>query len=145
MIKSKWLGIPVLLATGFVAVWTTNTPAQEPAVAMICRGELRTFRTDAGKTITTPFKWAKEVAGKENPGAGECAWFDRAPLPTEQKTGRDNALHGNPGPFSDLPVGTFAKLCVDRSTMTIRSVVRSTGHQTAPFQLPPFNTEGCPT
>ena len=144
MIKSKWLGIPVILATGFVAVWVTNTPAQEPTAAMICRGELHTYRTEGGKVITTPFKWAKEVAGKENPGAGECAWFDRAPVPSEIKEGRDNALRGNVGPYDNLPAGTFGKFCVTRATMTVRSVVRSTGHQTAPFHLPPFTADGCP-
>jgi hypothetical protein len=141
----KWLALPAVLMAGVAAVWVTNAPAQEPTVALMCRGELRTYRTDGGKVITTPFKWAKEVAGKENPGGGECAWFDRAPAPTEIKEGRDNALHGNLGPFSDLPAGTFGKLCVVRATMTVRSIVRSTGHQTAPFQLPPFTSDGCPS
>src|SRR4051794_5746814 len=79
MLKLSWLGIPVLLATGFVGVWVTQTTAQEPTVALICRGELRTLRSDGGKVITTPFKWAKQPVAKENPGGGECAWMDRMP------------------------------------------------------------------
>ena len=145
MIKSKWLGIPVILATGFVAVWVTNAPAQEPTAAMICRGELHTYRTEGGKVITTPFKWAKQPVDKENPGGGECAFMDRMPEPSEIKEGRDNALHGNLGPFDSLPVGTFGKFCVIKSTMTVRSVIRDTGHQTAPFVLPPFNSGNCPS
>src|SRR5262249_33690807 len=100
---------------------------------------------DGGKTIRTPFKWAKEAAGKTNPGAGECAWIDRLPEPTEVKTGRDNAIHGNLGPFDNLPVGTFGKICVtkENNDIVVRGVVRGSG-QNAPFVLPPFNNDGCP-
>ena len=139
----KWLAIPAVLVAGFAAVSVTNAPAQEPSVALICRGELRTNRTDGGKVVKTPFKWAKEAASKENPGTGECAWIDRTPLPTEIKTGPDNVINGNLGPFDNLPVGTFAKLCVTRATLAIRGVVRGTG-PTQPFVLPPWSNDGCP-
>src|SRR5262245_21929281 len=138
MMKSKWLVIPGILATAFVATCVTNAPAQEPSVALICRGPLNTYRTDGGKAINTPFKWAKQAASKENPGFGECAWFDRTPEPSEVKTGRDNAIHGALGPFDTLPVGTFGKICVTRATMTVRGVVRGDGAN-APFVLPPFS------
>ena len=139
----KWLAIPAVLTAGVAAVWVTNAPAQEPSVVLICRGELRTMRTDGGKVIKTPFKWAKEAAGKENPGAGECAWLDRTPLPAEIKTGPENVINGNLGPFDNLPAGTFAKLCVTRATVTMRGFVRGTT-ATAPFMLPPFTADGCP-
>ena len=139
----KWFAIPAVLMAGFVAVPVTNAPAQEPSVALICRGELRTNRTDGGKVVKTPFKWAKEAASKENPGTGECAWIDRTPLPSEIKTGPDNVINGNLGPFDNLPVGTFGKICVTRATLTVRGFVRGTG-QTAPFILPPWSNDGCP-
>jgi hypothetical protein len=141
----KWLAISGASALCFVTVWVADAPAQQQTVALICRGPLLTFRTDGGKTITTPFKWAKDAASKEQPGAGECAWTDRTPQPTEVKEGKDNVVRGNLGPFDNLPVGTFGKFCVNRATndMMVRSFVRGSG-QNAPFVLPPFNNDGCP-
>jgi hypothetical protein len=54
---------------------------------------------------------------------------------------------GNLGPFDSLPPQTYGKMCVspagDTKDLTVRQVVRQLGHQTAPFNLPPFNAEGC--
>ena len=114
MIKSKWLAVSGMSALCLGTVWVSSVPAQEPTVALFCRGPLNTFRSDGGKTIKTQFKWAKESASKENPGASECAWFDRTPQPAEVKQAPDNALNGNLGPFESLPPGTFGTFCVTK-------------------------------
>src|SRR5262245_45174428 len=145
MLKSKWLAISgVALCLGTISV--TNVPAQETSVALFCRGPLNTFRSDGGRTIKTPFKWAKEAAGQENPGAGECAWVDRTPQSSEVKQGRDNAIVGNLGPFDNLPVGTFGKICITKANndLVVRGVVRGSGAN-APFVLPPFANDECPS
>src|SRR6266404_5523813 len=141
----KWFAIPTVLMAGVAAVWVTNAPAQEPSVVLICRGELRTIRTDGGKVIKTPFKWAKEAAGKENPGAGECAWADRAPQGNE-KPGDPSTIIGNMGPFDNIPVGTIGKICVTKASgdgkdLMVKQIVRQLGHQTAPFHIPPFSAD----
>src|SRR5205085_12637398 len=101
MVKSRWLAIPGALVLCFGTVWVTNAqaPAQGPSVAVYCRGPLSTFRTEGGKVIRTPFKWSKEAATKENPGAGECAWADGPPQGIESKPGESSAIVGNLGPF----------------------------------------------
>jgi hypothetical protein len=146
MIKSKWLAISGMSALCVGTIWVTSVPAQEPSTALFCRGPLTTLRSDGGKTVKTRFKWAKEAAGKANPGAGECAWADRIPEPAEIKQGPDNAITGNLGPFDTLPVGTYGKLCITKANdaLVVRSVIRGDG-QNAPFVLPPFTNEGCPT
>src|SRR5262249_60379035 len=117
MIPSRWLVIPMTSALCIVGIWAAidKAPAQGPSTALICRGPLATFRTDGGKLIRTPFKWAKQAAGKENPAAGECAWVDRTPEAAEIKPDNANAVVGNLGPFDNLPVGTFAKICVNKA------------------------------
>ena len=146
--KLRRLAIPAASVLSFVTVWAAGaqTPAQGPSDVLFCRGPLSTFRTDGGKTIRTPFKWAKEAATKANPGAGECAWADRAPEPAEMKTGPDNNITGNLGPFDNLPVGTVGKFCVYKANdvLMVRGVVRGTG-PTAPFVEPPFTAGGCPS
>ena len=148
MIKSRWLAIPGASVLCLVTVWVTNAqaPAQEPSLPLYCRGPLSTFRTAGGAIIKTPFKWAKEAASKANPGPGECAWADRPPQATEIKPADDNVMVGNLGPFDDLPVGTYGKICVFRATnndLVVRAVTRGTA-QNAPFQNPPFSSGGCP-
>ena len=129
-------------------VTSAQTPApQGPAYAVYCRGPLSTFRTEGGKVIKTPFKWAKEAAMKENPGAGECAWADRAPQGKE-KPGDTSTIIGNMGPFDNIPVGTIGKICVtkasgDSNDLLVKQIVRQLGHQTAPFHIPPFTADGC--
>jgi hypothetical protein len=151
MIKFRWFAIAEASVLCFAAVWATNTqaPAQEPSFAVYCRGPLSTFRTEGGKVIRTPFKWAKEAATKENPGPGECAWADRAP----EKPGDSGAIVGNLGPFDSIPVGTIGKVCVSRASnpssgqnndLIVREVIRQLGHETAPFHRPPFSGAGCP-
>ena len=141
----KWLATAGASALCVATVLVANVPAQAQTTALICRGELHTLRTDGGKTVRTPFKWAKEAAGKENPGAGECAWVDGTPQPTEVKEGRNNTINGSLGPFDNLPVGTYAKFCIDRAKndMTVKGFVRGTS-ATAPFVLPPWDNDGCP-
>lgn len=148
MIKSRWLAIAGASLLCFGTFWGASAQAADegPSFALYCRGPLNTFRTDSGKVIKTPFKWAKEAATKENPEAGECAWADRAPQGNE-KPGADSTMVGNLGPFDSLPVRTFGKICVTRpasgNELSVRQVVRQLGHQTAPFHLPPFTAEGC--
>jgi len=150
MIKSRWLAIPGALVLCFGTVWVTNAqaPAQGPSFAVYCRGPLSTFRTEAGKVIRTPFKWAKEAATKENPGAGECAWADGPPSGMETKPGDSSAIVGNLGPFDSIPVGTIGKICVSKASqgndLVVREVIRQLGHETAPFHRPPFSGAGCP-
>lgn len=142
MIKSRWLAIPGMSLLSFVTVWATITqaPAQEPSSTLFCRGPLSTFRTEGGKVIRTPFKWAKEAAIKANPGPGECAWADSPPQAAD-----NSVIMGNLGPFDSLPVGTYGKICVSKSNndLVVRAVVRGTA-QNAPFQNPPFSAAGCP-
>jgi len=149
MIKSRWFAIAGASVLCFAAVWVANAqaPAQEPSFAVYCRGPLSTFRTEAGKVIRTPFKWAKEAATKANPGAGECAWADGPPQGIETKPGESGAILGNLGPFDSIPVGTIGKVCVSKASnndLVVRQVVRSLGHETAPFHRPPFTADGCP-
>ena len=150
MFKSRWFAIAGASVVWFAADWVTNAqaPAQEPSFALYCRGPLNTFRTEGGKVIRTPFKWAKETAIKENPGAGECAWAERPPQATD-KPGEGGAIMGNLGPFDSVPVGTIGKICVTKASssndLIVRQVIRQLGHQTAPFHIPPFSAEGCPS
>src|SRR5271167_3201768 len=116
MIKSRWFALAGALILCCASVWTTSaqTPAQEPSYPLYCRGPLSTLRTDGGKTIRTPFKWAKDSAIKERPGAGTCAWADSPPPGFEGKPGDSAALVGNLGPFDTMPVGTIGKFCVSK-------------------------------
>src|SRR5438309_11791537 len=132
MRKSNWLAIPAAWVLCLGTVWVSNAqaPAQGPSYALYCRGQLDTARTDGGKVIKTPFKWAKEAATKENPGAGECAWADRPPQP--EKPGESGAIVGNLGPFDTLPVETYGKICVTRAStndVVVREVLRQLVHQ----------------
>ena len=150
MFKSRRFAMAGASVLCFAAVWVANAqaPAQEPSFAVYCRGPLRTFRTEGGKVIRTPFKWAKEAATKENPGAGECAWADGPPQGIETTPGESGAILGNLGPFDSIPVGTIGKVCVSKAStnneVVVRQVVRQLGHETAPFHRPPFTAEGCP-
>ena len=150
MVKFGWLAIPGVLVLCFGTVWETNAqaPAQGPSFALYCRGQLSTFRTEGGKVIRTPFKWAKEAATKENPGAGECAWAEGPPPGFESKPGDSGAILGNLGPFDSVPVGTIGKICVTKASqgndLVVREVIRQLGHETAPFHRPPFSAAGCP-
>ena len=117
MITSRWLAIAGVSVLAFGAVWTdAQAPAQEPSFPVYCRGALNTLRSDGGKVIRTPFKWAKEAAMKARPGAGECAWAENAPEGIASKPGDNAALLGNLGPFDTLPVGTIGKFCVTRAS-----------------------------
>ena len=155
MFKSKWFAMAGASVLCFATVWVTNAqaPAQEPSFAVYCRGPLRTFRTEGGKVIRTPFKWAKEAATKANPGAGECAWAEGPPQGIESKPGDSGAIVGNLGPFDSIPVGTIGKICVTKANnpssgqnndIAVREVIRQLGHETAPFHRPPFSGAGCP-
>jgi hypothetical protein len=155
MIKSRWLAIAgaSVLCVGTVWIANAQAPAQGPSFAVYCRGPLSTFRTEGGKVIRTPFKWAKEAATKANPGAGECAWADGPPQGIENKPGDPGAIMGNLGPFDSIPVGTIGKICVTQASnpssgqnneLVVRQVIRQLGHETAPFHRPPFSADGCP-
>jgi hypothetical protein len=150
MLKSRWLVMPVasLLCCGSIWVADAQAPAQGPSAPLYCRGPLSTFRSDGGRTIRTPFKWAKVAASEANPDAGECAWADRPPQADEGKPGDENAIMGALGPFDAMPVGTYGKICVSLSNKVLvaRSVIRGEDSQIAPFHKPPFSksTAGCP-
>ena len=149
MVKLSWLAIPVALALGCGSVWVANAQAPGSSYAVYCRGPLSTFRTEGGKVIRTPFKWAKQAATKENPGAGECAWADGTPQGIEAKPGDGGTLVGNLGPFDSMPVGTIGKVCVSKANsdanndFIVREILRQLGHETAPFHRPPFSAAGC--
>ena len=154
MIKSGWFAIAGASVLCLAADRVTNaqTPTQEPSFPLYCRGPLSTLRSDGGKAIRTPFKWAKEAAIKEQPGAGECAWADGPPPGIESKPGDGGTLVGNLGPFDTLPEGTIGKVCVAKANnaksgqnndLIVRQVLRQLGHPTAPFHVPPFSAEGC--
>ena len=148
MITVRWLAIPGVSVLFFATVWATHAqtpPPPGPSSPLYCRGPLNTFRTSGGRVIKTPFKWAKEAATKTNPGPGECAWVDRAPEATEIKPPDDNNIIGNLGPFDNLPIGTFGKICVSKTNndLVVRTVIRGDS-QNAPFQIPPFTNDGCP-
>jgi len=149
MLKSRWFVIAGASVLCFGAGWVANAqaPAQGPSFAIYCRGPLTTFRTEGGRAIRTPFRWAKDAATKENPGAGECALDDRPPQGAE-KAGDSSAMVGNLGPFDNLPVGTMGKICVSRAgqnnELVVREILRQLGHQTAPFHIPPLSAGGCP-
>ena len=144
----KWFAMAGAAVLSCAAGWAANAqaPAQGPSFAIYCRGPLSTFRTDGGRVIRTPFRWAKDAATKEQPGAGECALADRPPQEAE-KAGASSAMVGNLGPFDNLPVGTIGKICVSRAgqnnELVVREILRQLGHQTAPFHIPPFAAGGC--
>ena len=143
MIKSRWLAIAGASVVCCTVSWMAN--AQGPTFAIYCRGPLVTFRADGGKSITTPFKWAKEAATKANPGAGECA-RPEAPPQMPDKAGDAGTLIGNLGPFDNLPVETVGKICVTRNgnQFAVKQILRQLGHQTAPYHIPPLENGGCP-
>jgi hypothetical protein len=144
MTKSGWFAIAGASVVCCTVSWMAN--AQGPTFAIYCRGPLSTFRADGGKTITTPFKWAKLAATKENPGAGECA-RPESPPQAPDKAGDSGTLVGNLGPFDNLPVETVGKLCVSRggqnNQLVVKEILRQLGHQTAPYHIPPLSTGGC--
>ena len=147
MVKLRWFAVAGVAVLSAAPAWVAYAQAPEPPHAIYCRGPLSTFRTDGGKVVKTPFKWAKEAAMKENPGAGECAWADRAPQGNE-KPGDASTIIGNMGPFDNIPVGTIGKICVtkasgDSKDLMVKQIVRQLGHQTAPFHVPPFTADGC--
>src|SRR5688572_5927793 len=114
MIRSRWVAMAGAAVASCAAGWAASAqaPAQAP-FAIYCRGPLVTFRGEGGRVIRTPFKWAKDAATKEQPGAGECALADRPPQP--EKAGDTSTMVGNLGPFDNLPVGTVGKVCVSRA------------------------------
>src|SRR5262245_15303130 len=147
MVKLRWFAVAGASVLSLAPALVTNAPtpaAQGTSYAVYCRGPVSTFRSEGGKVIKTPFKWAKEAAMKENPGAGECAWADRAPQ-GDEKAGENGTLLGNLGPFDNTPVGTIGKICVTKASgdLVVRQVVRQMGHETAPFHRPPFSADGC--
>ena len=148
MIKSAWVAMAGAVVLSCAAGWAASAPApaQGQTFAIYCRGPLSTFRTEGGRVIRTPFKWAKDAATKEQPGAGECALPDRPPQGPE-KAGDSSVMVGNLGPFDNLPVGTLGKVCVSRAgqnnELMVREILRQLGHQTAPFHIPPLSPGGC--
>ncbi len=76
------------------------------AYPLYCRGPLVTTGD------STPFKWASEGAGAQNPGPGECAWADRAPRGSEIKSGDSNTISGYLGSFANLPSGEYLEVGV---------------------------------
>src|SRR5436309_2809400 len=114
MFKSRWLAVTGASVVCLGGIWLSNAqaPAQEATYPLYCRGPLNTLRTDGGKTIKTPFRWAKESALKERPGAGQCAWAASPPPGFESKPGDSAAIVGNLGPFDTFPVNTIGKFCV---------------------------------
>ncbi len=149
MIKPAWFALAGASVLCCASVWTTSaqSPAQGPSYPLYCRGPLSTLRADGGKTIRTPFKWAKEAAVKARPGAGQCAWADSPPPGFDSKPGDSAVLVGNLGPFDTMPVGTIGKVCVSKAgqndEFVVRQVLRQLGHQTSPFHIPPFSADGC--
>jgi hypothetical protein len=85
MIKSAWLAIAGASVLCLAPVWLTNaqTPAQEPSYPLYCRGPLNTLRTEGGKMIRTPFKWAKDAALKER--IAKLEWMDPSTKAQAQK------------------------------------------------------------
>ena len=61
---------------------------------------------------STPFKWASQGAGAASPGAGECAWADRAPEGTEIGSGGGNVISGNLNQVANLAAGKYAEIGV---------------------------------
>jgi hypothetical protein len=143
----KWFAVAGASVLCCAVSWMANAQApQEPTFAIYCRGPLVTFRTDGGKTIRTPFKWAKEGAIKEVLPAGECA-RPESPPQGQEKAGDPGTLVGNLGPFDNLPVQTVGKLCVTHAAqnneLMVKGVLRQLGHQTAPYHIPPLQEGGC--
>lgn len=81
-----------------------------PSYPLYCHGPLT---TSSGGTPTTPFKWASKGAGAAAPGAGECVWADRGPIPIEVKSG-GNAILGFLNELANLPAGKYSEIGVYR-------------------------------
>jgi len=82
MMHAPFIRKPTLLLT---VICASVFGVQHGAVAqatypLYCQGPL------TGNGIKAPFKWAKEGAGAQDPGPGECAWADRGPRGSEIQT-----------------------------------------------------------
>jgi hypothetical protein len=82
--------------------------ARPPTYPLYCQGPLNTVK-DA-----TRFTWAGSAAGARGPGAGQCAWADRAAQGSEFVSGHGSTICGKLGPLADLPSGEFMEIGVYR-------------------------------
>ncbi|MGC2122133.1 MAG: G1 family glutamic endopeptidase [Xanthobacteraceae bacterium] len=107
----------------------------QPSYPLYCHGPLT---TSSGGTPTTPFKWASKGAGAAAPGAGECVWADRGPIPIEVKSG-GNAILGFLNELANLPAGKYSEIGVyrDPSFNNDMMVTQIVGFVTPPFSAQP--------
>jgi subtilase family serine protease len=133
-------GVTNCAGTGYDLVTGLGTPTTQliytlsgiQAYPLYCKGPLST------SSNSTPFKWAAQGAGAANPGAGECAWADRAPSGTEVKSGDSNTISGDLHQVTNLPAGKYAEIGVFNDPTTHDLVVTQiVGLVTPPFSSKP--------
>jgi len=109
-----------------------NIEASQPSYPLYCRGPLA---TKGAPGAVTDFKWAKQGADKASPGAGECAWGDRAPRGSEIKAGDGNAIWGYLNQLTNLPEGKYGEIEVYRDPRLDNDLVvtRIIGFASPPF------------
>jgi hypothetical protein len=115
----------------------TVEPTQ-PAYAIYCKGPLS---TGPASDPATNFKWASKGAGITPPGAGQCAWADRAATGAEIKSGGGNTLFGYLNQFANLPAGKYMELGVYRDTALSNDLIVRDRPQSV---TPPFSTSSAP-
>ncbi len=119
----------------------TSTPASYP---LYCQGALVTGAPAPSGLTLTPYVWAATGAGAHSPGAGQCAWADRAAGGAEIQSGNGNAICDWSGLVSGVPAGEFFEFGVYRDQLhnNCMHVTRVIGVVSPPFSsaaaLPPY-------
>lgn len=122
--------------------------AGQTSYPLYCQGPLTTSAPTPPPTgpTTTPFTWASTGAGAQAPGAGECAWADRAAGGAELVNGNGNVICDAVGFVYSLPAGQYWEIGVyrDETANNCMRVTQSVGTVNPPFSatpaLPPTQT-----
>jgi hypothetical protein len=137
-----WLGTVLLFAV-MAGQAVAQGPQFIPAYPLYCQGPLTTGSPSGGET-TTPFIWAHTGAGAAKPGAGQCAWADRAARGSEIKPGGGNVICDFSSAMRSVPAGKFVEIGVARDPQVnnCMHLTRYLGDVSPPFSgvpaLPPF-------
>ena len=143
--KSASQALFLIGACGGILVLCSGAEAQ-PSYPLYCRGPLTTQDpAHPGKLqgpTTTKFTWAVAGAGKSPPGAGECAWADRAPRGSEIQAGHGNVLCDvdySDTTIQNLPANQFWEVGVyrDETAHNCLRVTQYVGIVTPPFSANP--------
>ena len=115
-----------------------------PSYPLYCQGPLQTGAPlPSGQTLT-PYMWSSTGAGAQSPGAGQCAWADRAAGGLELQNGNGNVICDWSGLINGVPAGQYYEIGVYRDELhnNCMHVTRVIGIVNPPFSsvpaLPPY-------